>query len=109
MEGFDTITFHTQHFFAHDRSHPSKRFTWIAHIKYAELQRQIYQLLYGLATAGRTVILVSSDIAEIVGVCDRVIVMREGSLVADLARAEVSPERLIQLALPLYSGMQLSA
>ena len=70
---------------------------------------EIYQLLYGLAAAGRTVILVSSDIAEIVGVCDRVIVMREGSLVADLARAEVSPERLIQLALPHYSGMQLSA
>jgi L-arabinose transport system ATP-binding protein len=61
---------------------------------------QIYELLYGLAEAGRTVLMVSSDLAEVIGVADRVIVMKEGSLVGDLPKAEASPDRLIKLALP---------
>ena len=43
---------------------------------------EIYGLLYGLAEAGRTVIVVSSDLAEVIGVADRVMVMREGKIIA---------------------------
>jgi len=61
---------------------------------------EIYGLLYGLAEAGRTVIVVSSDLAEVIGVADRVIVMREGKIVGNLPKAQVTPDQLIKLALP---------
>ena len=61
---------------------------------------QIYELLYGLAEAGRTVLRVSSDLAEVIGVSDRIIVMKEGRMVGDLPKAEASPDQLIKLALP---------
>ncbi|MDE1182300.1 L-arabinose ABC transporter ATP-binding protein AraG [Paraburkholderia sp.] len=61
---------------------------------------EIYNLLYDLADAGRTVILVSSDLAEVIGVADRVIVMKEGRIVGNLPKAQATPDQLIKLALP---------
>ncbi|MGE8490101.1 MAG: ATP-binding cassette domain-containing protein, partial [Paraburkholderia nemoris] len=61
---------------------------------------EIYGLLYGLAEAGRTVIVVSSDLAEVIGVADRVIVMKEGCIVGNLPKAQATPDALIKLALP---------
>ena len=61
---------------------------------------EIYGLLYGLAEAGRTVIVVSSDLAEVIGVADRVMVMREGKIVGNLQKAQATPDQLIKLALP---------
>jgi L-arabinose transport system ATP-binding protein len=61
---------------------------------------EIYGLLYALAEAGRTVIVVSSDLAEVIGVTDRVLVMKEGRIVGDLPKAQATPEALIKLALP---------
>jgi L-arabinose transport system ATP-binding protein len=61
---------------------------------------QIYELLYGLAEAGRTVLMVSSDLAEVIGVADRIIVMKEGAVVGDLPKAQATPDQLIKLALP---------
>ena len=61
---------------------------------------EIYGLLYGLAEAGRTVIVVSSDLAEVIGVADRMIVMREGRIVGNLPKAQATPDQLIRLALP---------
>jgi L-arabinose transport system ATP-binding protein len=61
---------------------------------------EIYNLLYELAEAGRTVIMVSSDLAEVIGVADRIVVMREGRIAGSLPKAEASPDELIKLALP---------
>jgi len=61
---------------------------------------QIYELLYGLAEAGRTVLMVSSDLAEVIGVADRIIVMKEGAIVGDLPKSQATPDQLIKLALP---------
>jgi L-arabinose transport system ATP-binding protein len=63
-------------------------------------RKQIYDLLYELAEAGKTLLVISSDIAEVAGISDRVLVMRSGRLVGDLPRAEVSAEKLVRLALP---------
>jgi L-arabinose transport system ATP-binding protein len=60
----------------------------------------IYDILYRQAEAGKIVIVVSSDIAEVAGICDRVLVMREGTLAGELARAQATPEALLTLALP---------
>ena len=61
---------------------------------------EIYGLLYDLAEAGRTIIVVSSDLSEVIGVADRVLVMKEGRLVGDLPKAQATPDQLIKLALP---------
>ncbi|SAK44054.1 L-arabinose transporter ATP-binding protein [Caballeronia calidae] len=61
---------------------------------------EIYNLLYELAEAGRTVIMVSSDLAEVIGVADRIIVMKEGRIAGELPKADATPDELIKLALP---------
>ena len=60
----------------------------------------IYHLLYDLAEAGRSVLMVSSDLAEVIGVADRIIVMREGRIVGNVPKAEATPGELIKMALP---------
>jgi L-arabinose transport system ATP-binding protein len=61
---------------------------------------EIYRLLYDLAESGKTILMVSSDLSEVIGVSDRVLVMREGRIVGEFAKADTTPERLIRMALP---------
>jgi L-arabinose transport system ATP-binding protein len=61
---------------------------------------EIYRLLYALAEAGKTVIVVSSDLPEVIGIADRIIVMREGRIVGDVPRHDATPQGLMRLALP---------
>ena len=62
---------------------------------------EIYSLLYQLAGQGIGVVVVSSDLPEVMGVCDRILVMRQGRLVASVQRGEATAEELLRLALPL--------
>jgi L-arabinose transport system ATP-binding protein len=61
---------------------------------------EIYALLLRLAEEGRTILVASSDTPEILGLCDRVIVMREGRIAGELARGEATQDALLRLALP---------
>jgi ribose transport system ATP-binding protein len=61
-------------------------------------KREIYALLADLATRGVAILMVSSELPEILGMCDRVVVMREGRITAVLPRAEASEERIMQHA-----------
>ncbi|WP_324658121.1 L-arabinose ABC transporter ATP-binding protein AraG [Burkholderia thailandensis] len=61
---------------------------------------EIYNLFYELADAGRTVLIVSSDLAEVIGVSDRIVVMKQGRIAGCVAKAQASPDALIKLALP---------
>ncbi|WP_046079040.1 L-arabinose ABC transporter ATP-binding protein AraG [Halomonas sp. HG01] len=63
-------------------------------------RRDIYTLLYDLADQGKSVVVISSDLAEVSSICDRIGVMRDGALVDVVARDEATPERLLGLALP---------
>ena len=58
----------------------------------------VHEFMAELAAEGLAVIMVSSEIPEILGMSDRVIVMREGRIAAELAGAEVTPERLVRAA-----------
>jgi rhamnose transport system ATP-binding protein len=58
----------------------------------------VHRTISHLAAGGLTILLISSELLEILGMSDRVLVMREGRLVAELARAEASEERIIQAA-----------
>ena len=61
---------------------------------------EIYQLLDGLARQGLAIVVLSSEMPEILGLCDRVYVMREGRIAAEYERAEATPEKLLASALP---------
>ena len=58
----------------------------------------VHEFMAELAAQGLAVIMVSSEIPEILGMSDRVIVMREGRMVAEVARADLSPETLVRYA-----------
>ena len=59
---------------------------------------EIYTLLNDLADAGKGILLISSELPEILGVCDRVLVMREGWLTADMKVSETTAEEIMHKA-----------
>lgn len=61
---------------------------------------EIYGVISRLATAGMGVVVVSSELPEVMGISDRILVMRQGKIVATLPRAEATEEKLLKLALP---------
>ncbi len=63
-------------------------------------RREIYAFIDELARAGLGLIVVSSELPEILALSDRVLVMCEGRLTAAFAREEATPERVLQAALP---------
>ncbi|GFG42383.1 sugar ABC transporter ATP-binding protein [Streptococcus canis] len=61
-------------------------------------KREIYQLMNELAERGVPIIMVSSDLPEVLGVSDRIIVMHEGKIAGQLSREEATQEKVMQLA-----------
>ncbi|MER2002188.1 MAG: sugar ABC transporter ATP-binding protein [Carnobacterium inhibens] len=61
-------------------------------------KREIYQLMNELADRGVAIIMVSSDLPEILGVSDRVIVIHEGHVAGELTKAEATEEKIMKLA-----------
>ncbi len=61
-------------------------------------KREIYQLMNELADRGVPIILVSSDLPEVLGVSDRIMVMHEGRMMGELSRAQATQERVMHLA-----------
>ncbi|HXH60116.1 MAG TPA: ATP-binding cassette domain-containing protein, partial [Fimbriimonadaceae bacterium] len=58
-------------------------------------KREIYNLIQRLADEGMACIVISSELPEIVGVCERVIVMREGRVMGELTGDEISEENIM--------------
>ncbi|WFE90313.1 sugar ABC transporter ATP-binding protein [Roseibium porphyridii] len=58
----------------------------------------VHEFMAELAAEGLAVIMVSSEIPEILGMSDRVIVMREGRIAAEFEGAELTPEHLVRAA-----------
>ena len=61
-------------------------------------KQEIYQLMETLASQGAAILFVSSEMAEIIGISDRVLVMHEGRFTGELKRDELSEESVMQLA-----------
>ncbi|ASQ15057.1 sugar ABC transporter ATP-binding protein [Sinorhizobium meliloti] len=59
---------------------------------------EIYHLIEELAAEGRTIIVVSSELPEVMRVSDRVVVMRNGRIAATLGRAELSEQNIVMHA-----------
>ena len=59
---------------------------------------EIYQLIIELASKGKTVIMVSSEMPELLGVCDRILVMSGGKLSGVVNAADTTQEEIMTLA-----------
>lgn len=57
---------------------------------------EIYTIINRLADEGKGVILISSEMPEILGVCDRIYVMNEGKIVGEMSKAEASQEKIMK-------------
>jgi len=69
----------------------------------------IYEFIEKLAREGRGVIVISSDLPEVLGLTDRLLVLHEGHLVATLNTAEVTPDEVLNYAAGLGSSNQKQA
>ena len=70
---------------------------------------EIYQIINELAASGKAVILISSELPEILGMCDRIYVMNEGRIVGEFARAEASQEAIMASILNAKTSVDESA
>ena len=61
-------------------------------------KRDIYELINELVAQGRSIIVISSEMEEIMGISDRILVMREGHITGELSRGEFSPDTIMQYA-----------
>lgn len=60
---------------------------------------EIYRLIGNLSGEGISIIIVSSDMTELIGLCDRILVMHEGRINGELDRPEFSEENILRLSI----------
>ena len=60
---------------------------------------EIYQLIHQLADRGAGVLVISSEIEELMGICDRILVMRHGEITGEFPRDEFDREKILAAAL----------
>lgn len=60
---------------------------------------EIYKLITELAKEGKAVLMISSEMEELIGVCDRIYVMAKGCIAGELPRQDFSQENIMKLAL----------
>ena len=58
---------------------------------------EIYNIINDLSREGKGVLMISSEMPELLGMCDRIYVMNEGEFVGELTAAEASQERIMSL------------
>jgi ABC-type sugar transport system ATPase subunit len=69
-------------------------------------KRDIYLLIGELVKAGKAVLVISSEIPEIMGLCDRIIVMAEGRVTGELERKEFSQETIMAYAADFETALE---
>ncbi|MFC3395611.1 L-arabinose ABC transporter ATP-binding protein AraG [Brenneria rubrifaciens] len=62
-------------------------------------KHEIYQVIYALAKQGIAVLFASSDLPEVLGLADRIIVMREGAVSGELLHEEATEQKVLSLAM----------
>lgn len=62
-------------------------------------KQEIYQIMMDLLKQGKAIIMVSSDMPEVISMSDRVMVMKDGRLAGELSREEVSEENVLELSI----------
>ena len=60
---------------------------------------EIYKNINDLAEQGVAIVMISSEMTEIIGMCDRALIMRQGMVVGELDRSELAEDRLIRYSM----------
>ena len=60
---------------------------------------EIYCIINSLAKEGKSIIMISSELPEILGMCDRIYVMDQGKFVGELEREEATQEKIMAMIL----------
>lgn len=64
------------------------------------VKAEFYDIIGEMAEQGRAILLISSELPELLSLCDRILVMSEGRLTADLPRAQATQEAVMRAAVP---------
>ncbi len=64
-------------------------------------KQQFYTFIHRLAEAGHSVIVISSEMTEVIGLCDRVLVMRRGRIAGEVTGEDVTEDAIVRLAMGL--------
>jgi ribose transport system ATP-binding protein len=67
-------------------------------------KQEIYGLMHELAARGIGIVMISSELPEILGMSDRIVVLREGRLMGELSRADATEESVMALATATAGG-----
>jgi ribose transport system ATP-binding protein len=67
-------------------------------------KQEIYHLLQDLAEQGKSILLYSTDYAELIGCCDRVAIMYDGHIVAELEGDQITEEAIVSASLNIATG-----
>ncbi|MDS9469292.1 sugar ABC transporter ATP-binding protein [Paracoccus sp. MBLB3053] len=62
-------------------------------------KRQIYAFIRRLADQGRSIVVISSEMTEVIGISDRVLVMRSGRIAGELKGSDMTEENIVRLAM----------
>jgi rhamnose transport system ATP-binding protein len=73
------------------------------------VKAEFYDMIGQLAADGRAILLISSELPELLALCDRVLVMAEGRLTADLPRGVATQETIMQAAVPRSTAQGVAA
>lgn len=65
---------------------------------------EIYQIMIELAKQGKGIIMISSEMAELIGISDRIVVMCDGCVTGEVLKEEATQERIIELATNFNKG-----
>ena len=65
---------------------------------------EIYCIINDLAAEGKSIIMISSELPEILGICDRIYVMNEGKMIGELSREDASQEIIMGMILSASKG-----
>ncbi len=67
-------------------------------------RNEIYQLMVELTKEGKSILMVSSDMAELIGMSERIIVLHEGSMTGELSKSDFQQDTILSLASGIKSG-----
>ena len=65
---------------------------------------EIYELITSIAKKGVAVIMISSEMPEIIGLCDRVMVMHQGKITGEFEMGDITENNLIKAAMEVQSN-----
>jgi len=67
---------------------------------------EIYSIINDLVGEGKAVLMISSELPELLGMCDRIYVMVEGKMVGELTREEATQENIMDMIMQASKGGQ---